>query len=375
MSKETQETEINWEDFSLDNILSDTFESVKEEEVKEEVEVKTEEKEETKEETKEEESKPETEEVEKEEKEKPETETEEVDETESVKSFYKLINDELGLEGDVDEEYLNAGISGIASYLKDIAASTIEQELDGIKEMGDGLMGDLYDYLKNGGKPEKFIKTFLQSPDYSDLTIEGEDNIINQKFVIKSLLEREGYDDEDIKDKIEGYEAAGITEKEAKIAKKKLGKLDEQSKQNLIKDQEQAMAEHKKRVENYWADVVHTIKTSSEIGGLPLNEAKKPDFIKYLTQKDKEGLTPYERKTKADKHAALKMAYASFLDFKYDDIKTKAKTEATKEVKKAITKFTDTGNKIATKAKEQTKEDGKDIDFSKWQLPFLKNNK
>ncbi len=368
-------TENNdFQEFSLENLLSESpvfvVEETKKDETKEEAktEIKEEVKPEVKVETKVEETKEEETEVE-------ETE-EETAEEDSILPFYKALNEELGIEmsEDVDKEYLDKGIPGLLSYLKDLTANTIEQELEEIKSLGDGIMGNLYEYLKNGGKPETFVKTYLQAPDYSEIPIEGEDNIKNQRMVVKDLLEKEGYDAEDIKDKLESFDASGILEKEAKIAIKKLNKLVEKDKQDLIKEQAVANEERNKKVAEYWDNVEHTIKTSTDIGGLPIPETKKTEFIKYLRERGKDGMTSYERELKTDKFAPMKAAYSQFLKHDYSTIKAKAKTEATKEIKKSLSKFTDTSGKLASKAKEKVEEGNKN-DFSNFKLSNILKNR
>ena len=122
-----------------------------------------------------------------------------VDDSEDVLNFYKTFNEKFGIEGvEISEDILNNGMDGVFDYLNDVKNTLVEQEKEQILSMGDGLLGDLYQYLSDGGDPKTFVKTFLEAPDYTEIDIAGEENINNQKLVVKQLLERLGDDPEDI---------------------------------------------------------------------------------------------------------------------------------------------------------------------------------
>lgn len=375
MSEENK-NEINWEAFDIETIFnqspSDTPDFLSRLENAEKVETKPEEKEKEEVEIKTDEVEIETEEKTEEVKEEVEEEVE-VDNSD-ILPFYEALNKELGIDDEIDPSKIEEGVPGILGYLKELTQNTLEAEREERRALGDGLIGELEDFLEAGGKPEDFKKTYFEQPDYSSLDISGEENVANQKAVIKALLEADGEEAEDINDRLETYENAGILEKEAKSAVKKLDKLNEVKKTKLIEEQKLQHQERLKQIENYWNTVETSIKTSKDIGGLPLPDNKKEAFIKYLRERGKDGLTQHERKLKSDAQASMKMAYASFLDFNFDSLKNTAKTEAVKEVRKAISRFTDTTSKVANKAKniEEKNNDKNKVSFEGFRLPFHK---
>lgn len=293
--------------------------------------------------------------------------------TEELLPFYSALNKELGIEEELKAEDLSEGIPGLIGYLKDIVKNTIDGERAEIMEMGNGLLGDLVKFLENGGNPDQFVDTFFKQIDYSKLSVEGDENISNQRQVVEDVLRKQGEDEADIKEKLTDYENAGILEKEAKTAIKKLTKYQNQDKVTLIEQQEKARIQAEENRKLYWDNVVNTIKNSEEIGGLPINKENKDKLAKHLTERGKDGLTNYERNLKTDKDRALKFAYVDMLNFDFSTLETKAKTKATQDIKKAITRFTDTGSKIASKSKNNEEETTKNnvVDFTKFKLPHL----
>lgn len=287
------------------------------------------------------------------------------DEDESLKPFYDALNKELGIE-DFKFDEVEEGIPGLMNYLKDIVHGTVDQEVESIKSMGDGLVGDLYDYLRNGGKVEEFKKTFLEPTPFSSLDIEDNEN--NQKAVLKAFLESQDYDKEEIADKLESYESAGILEKEAKSAQRKLIKIEEVNKQNFLKNQETAAKQREAQVQEYWTDIKNTITNSKEIGGFPIADKDKAAFYDYMSKPGKDGLTALQ-KLYMDKEASLRLAYAAFKDFKFENVVKKAKTETVKDVKKAITRFTDTNAKASKSSQYDIKTNNKP-DFQNFVLPI-----
>lgn len=262
------------------------------------------------------------------------------DDSSDLKPFYEALNKELGVN-EFDYDKVDEGIPGLMGYLKDVVTSSVESELENIKEMGNGLVGNLYEYLRNGGKPEEFVKTFLETPDMSKLDLADESN---QKAVLKAYLESQDFDKDEIDDKLESYDAAGILEKEAKSAQRKLEKIETARKEQFLAAQQQAAEQRKAQVDAYWNDIKETIDKADTIGGFPIDDKDRDAFFNYMAKPGKDGLTELQ-KLYNDKEQSLKLAYAAFKNFKFENVVKKAKTEAVKDVKKAITRFTDTNAK------------------------------
>ncbi len=283
--------------------------------------------------------------------------------------FYDTLNKELGIE-DFDVAEVEQGIPGLMSYLKTIVVNTVDSEVEDIKSLGDGLLGDMYEFLKNGGKVEDFKKVYFDSVDFKTIAIEGDDNEANQKLVISEYLKEQGFDADEIKEKLESYSETGLLEKESKTAKRKLEVIQDKRKTELVTRQQAARTEQESRVKAYWDDISETINKSDSIGGIPIPKGKKKEFADFLMLKDKDGLTGYQKKI-ANKEESLKLALASFLNHNYDSIKKEVKTEVTKDLKKTISRFTDTAAKSKSAVEIET--DTRKPDFSAFKLPNIHN--
>jgi len=266
-----------------------------------------------------------------------------VDEDE-VMAFYKGFHEVAGIETPEDFKP-EEGIAGIYNHLKDILVNSIEEETAEILSAGNGLVGDLYKYLADGGEPSKFVEVYLKPSEVSMLPIEGDDNEKNQDLVLTKMLELEGYEQDEIKAKIEKYTVAGIKEDEAKSAIRKLKKVEDSEKAKLLDEQSKASEAHQAKVQAQIEEVKTYIERSDEIGGLPISKDNKAKFFDYMFKVGKDGMTDMQRQTAQDKDRKLKMAYVSFLNFNLSDLKKDAKTAAVKDVKKALSRFTDTTSK------------------------------
>lgn len=347
---------IDFSSFSLENILSPTFEPPVEDDEDDEPEPEP-----TPEPTAENDPEPAP-------TPEPDPKAEEgVEEETDLTGFYEALNKELGVD-DFDVAFVEDGIPGLMGYLKTVVTNTIEDEVEQIKSMGDGILGDMYEYLKNGGKVEDFKQVYFDVINFKELPIEGDDNEANQKLAINEYLKELGFDEEERKDKIESYTSAGLLEKESRTAVKKLAVNQEQRQKALVENQTRAREAQETKVREYWDNVVNTINKADSIGGLPIPKNKKQDFIKYLTVRDKDGLTEYQRKT-ANTEESLKLALASFTGYDYASIKKEAKTEVTKDIKKTISRFTDTSAKSRSSI-EVDVETNKKPDFSAFKLPI-----
>ncbi len=286
----------------------------------------------------------------------------------SLVPLVELLNKDLGIDDFKSEDFQDS-VEGLTGYIKEIVTGTVQYELDTIKNMGDGLVGQLYEFLANGGEVSTFKQMFLESPDYSSITVEGDDNLANQKLVIDEYLKSQEYDEDERKIKIEKYEASGILEDEAKSAVKRLAKQQDAQKANALKSQEDARKNRETEIKNYWENIENTIKTSKDIGGLPIPENKKQEFINHIMKRDKDGMTPYERRLKSDPLANIKAAYADFMNYEFADLKKSVKTEVVRDLKKSLSRYTDKNAK-SSKSNTPDVDTSTRTDFKAFKLPI-----
>lgn len=355
------EETINFDDFKLENILNPANVEIEEEETEEEevevVETTTDEPEPApepvKSKSKKEESPVETVE---------ETNEEEEDSL-NFKPFVQALHDKFGWEFD-DETLEENTFEGVINHLGSIVESNVQAIMDEELSIGDGTLKKMYEYIKDGGDPKRFVDTYFRPVDYSALELADNDEL--QERVITDLLAKQGYDDEEIKDKLDTYKEANILEKEATVAARKMAQFDKVEKEKLIENQKQSLETARAREQEYWNEVKTKISSWDKVGDFPIIDKDKPVFFDYLSKRDKEGKTQYQRDLETDKEAAIKMAYIQYKKFNLESIKKSVKTDVSKEVKKTISKFSDANSK--SKSSNETIENANK--YTNFKLPW-----
>jgi hypothetical protein len=352
------EETINFDDFKLENILNPTNVEINEEEEEETEEVAN---------VTTEEVEPEPVKTKDKKEEKAPEPVEETDEDEEdsldFKPFVQALHDKFGWEFD-DETLEENTFEGVIDHLGSIVESNVQAIMDEELSIGDGTLKKMYEYIKDGGDPKRFVDTYFRPVDYSTLELSDNDEL--QERVITDLLAKQGYDTDEIKDKLDTYKDANILEKEAIVAAKKMAQFDKVEKEKLLENQKQSLEIAKQKEHEYWNDVKSKISSWDKVGDFPIIDKDKPMFFEYLSKRDKEGKTQYQRDLETDKEASIKMAYIQYKKFNLESIKKSVKTEISKDVKKTISKFSDSNGK--SKSSNETIENANK--YTSFKLPW-----
>jgi hypothetical protein len=359
-----ESNEVNFDDFSIENMfMGNPINNSIEDEIEDEIIEPTIEPEADPEpiiEKKEDKSKSSSKEkdTEKEENENGE-ESEEVD----FKPFVQAFHEKFGWE--FDESTLeDNSLDGLINHFSNIVESNVDSLLEEKLSIGDGTLKKLYDFVSEGGDPKAFMEKYYNPLDYSALDLADDDHL--QERVIRDLLSRQGYDNEEIDEKISTYKDASILEKEAETAKKKLFKIQEKEKETIVENQKKQNEENKNKVKAYWEDVKATIKSWDSVGNFPILEKDKSAFFDYLTKPDKNGVTQYQKELSEDKAASIKMAYIQFKKFNTASLKNAVESDVVKKVKNSLNKF----NSANKSGKSNEVREQSASNFSDFKLPW-----
>lgn len=258
-------------------------------------------------------------------------------EVEEVEYDYKPLIETMAEFGILDvaegDEY-----EGTAEDLVEKFESTVNKRvlkgLEDYKESIPELGKQFLDYLEQGGDPKKFVEAQSAVLDYDNLDLSDEDN---QKAVIKEWLKAQDYSNEEIKETLQDYEDSLLLEKQAKLAVKKLEKLDNQRTQLLVKEQEQQAQVIENQIKEYVTGVQTFIKGSNEIAGLAINTNEKQVFEDYLFKKDKSGLTQYQKDINEDpQKTQIELAFIKFKKYDFSKVAKKAESTAAQKIRKSI---------------------------------------
>lgn len=192
-----------------------------------------------------------------------------------------------------------------------------------------------------GGSTSEFFKTYQNSSEFSLGDIEDEDY---QDNLIRHQLQKEGWDKDEIEDRLEYLTD---TNRKAKFAEKyhiRLEKEIEQEKRALREQMEEQKQRAKQQEEEFKNNIKDILSTSSEIKGLKISDKDKSTILNFLTKKDQKVdgnivVTGFQRKLSEvfkDPNKIVLLAKIVNDDFDFSSIEKSSVTKKTKEVKRNI---------------------------------------
>lgn len=212
----------------------------------------------------------------------------------------------------------------------------INEYKESIPELGQQFL----DYLEKGGDPRKFLEAQSEPMDFSSLDLTDEST---QKNVVREFLKSQDYTTEEIKEMLQDYEDSMLLEKQAKLAVKKLEKIQEKQTEILIKQQEIEVKQREQSLAEYVGTVKKLIKDSKEIAGLEVTDAEKKQVEDYLFKRDKTGLTQYQKELNEDPiKTQLELAFLKFKKYDFAKVAKKAQNSAAAKIRNSIVAKTET---------------------------------
>ena len=274
----------------------------------------------------------------------------EEDESEHITSFFDALSEKIGWD-DIDEEDKPKTAEELIQYFANIIeenskpdyASEEVEKLDAFVRQG----GDIRAYFEI----DKEI-------DLDDLDLEDENT---QRAVVKQLLKEKGFNSKQIEKKLSKYEDAGILEDEATDAIEDLKEIQEQKKQQLLKNQEKAFKEKQEQQRQLYNNVVSEIKGLETIRGIKVPEKDKRALIDYILKPDTDGQTKYYKDyIKGGVKSLIESAYFTMnADKLISAAESKGRT-------KAVDKFKSSLRSTSVTAKSSRMQNFNDDDNSIW---------
>lgn len=201
-----------------------------------------------------------------------------------VSGFFDAISEKLGWEFGEDEEKPKDVESLIDYFTK-----MIEEESKPAYHSEE--VEALDNFVKQGGDIKKYL-TIDSEIDLDNLDMDEEDN---QKAIVKKLLKEKGFSDKQIEKKVSKYEDAGLLEDEAQDALEDLKEINEQKKEQLLKEQKKQHEQQLQIQQSFYNGVVDEIKGLNNIRGIAVPEKDKKVLIDYILKPDTDGRTKYQK--------------------------------------------------------------------------------
>lgn len=195
-------------------------------------------------------------------------------------------------------------------------------------------------FKKNGGRTEDFFKTVANNS--SVLSGDIEDERFQDKIIRKQLSE-EGWDDEEIQDRLENL---AKFDKKQTVAEKYYNKIkiDQKKKADeLLRKQEEYRRSLEQNKANFKNTVKETLNKVQEVRGIRITTKDRASLFNFITKEDQvvgdRNVTGFQRAiTEAvqDPEKMLLLAKLLASDFDMTDLEKKAKLTETKKIKENL---------------------------------------
>lgn len=191
-----------------------------------------------------------------------------------------------------------------------------------------------------GGSTAEFFKAYQDSPELGEGDIEDENY---QDSLIRYQLQKEGWEKDEIEDRLEYLTDSGKKEKFAERYHNKIQKENELKKQNLVKQAEENRKQAKQQEEQFKLSIKDTLESNTEINGIKFTDKDKNNLVTFLTKREKlqdgREITGFQRKLSESFSDPKKIALLAKIlndDFDFSSFEKSAITKKTREVKRNI---------------------------------------
>jgi hypothetical protein len=192
-----------------------------------------------------------------------------------------------------------------------------------------------------GGSTQDFFNSYSKSSEIGLGDIKDEDY---QDALIRRQLQKEGWDKEDIEDRLEYLTESNKKSKFAERYHQKLAQEIEEDKQALLEQTELQKQRVKEQEDNFKGSIKKTLDESEDFKGIKISPEEKNTILNFLTKKDQKidnnkSITGFQKTLSEafnDPNKVVLIAKLLRDDFDFSTIEKSAVTKKTKQVRKNI---------------------------------------
>jgi len=194
-------------------------------------------------------------------------------------------------------------------------------------------------FKTEGGSTQEFFNVYMKSNELpTDGDIEDEDY---QDDIIRYQLREEGWDKDEIEDRLAYLTDQGRKQKVAEKYAEKLKEKDQKTKQSLLKNAEAQKQAVKQNEENFKNNLKKVLDDTEDISGFKISKEDKSKILNFLTKKDQKisdtkSVTGFQKKIAEvfqDTNKMILLAKLVQSDFDMSDFEKQVKTKTTRKVK------------------------------------------
>lgn len=228
---------------------------------------------------------------------------------------------------------------GIMKLARDSSNLMAQKAVEQLFE-ADPVLKQHFEFKKLGGDSKKFIDTFYPETDWSEVKL-SEDDESQWDETLKADMRQKGFDSETIESMLKDFEIAGTKKERASKALVSLQTGQKTAKETLIAQQRAAKEQAEKDALENWKQVETLVKTSNSFKGIPIKEAEKSDFLRYISETDEKGMTARDRALQSFKlEDSLLLDYLLFKNFDIGRmVEVKAETKKASSLKERLQKL------------------------------------
>ena len=196
------------------------------------------------------------------------------------------------------------------------------------------------EYVLNGGESRDFMQAYDPQLDYNQVSFD-EDDTRSQKAILSDYFVTKGHDQNFINELLTDYEDTGKLYQKAESARVALGKMQEQSRSQLIEQQKQQRAQQEEQQEEFWNGVYETIDSTDDFAGISIPNREKSKFFDYISNPvTNDGRTQRDLDhSEAEMETKLAIDYLMFKGFDLSKlVETKARTSNAKSLRDRISR-------------------------------------
>jgi hypothetical protein len=267
------------------------------------------------------------------------------DESELIEPFVDLLHEELGWE--VDDEEKPKSISEFVDYIKSVVDQNAQNNFASEE------VAQLNEYIRSGGDIHSFYSSAYGAADVDIDRLDISD-VQNQRYVVANNLRNKGYSDERINRTISRFEDSGILEEEAEDAVVELKETVERNRQAVVEQQRQQAEQQRYEEVEFFNGVKEEVSKIDNVRGLPITRQDRDQLLRYIFQRDRDGVTQYQRDYYKDlKRNLIESAYFTMKgDSLVNGVKQKAETNAARALRERLKSKTTYGKNSKAIEKE-----------------------
>ena len=251
-------------------------------------------------------------------------------EAQQVGLFFDALGNSLGWNMDeIDEKDRPLTVDQLTEYMKDVVAE------NSVPQYADERIQALDEYVKNGGKFEDFYARQQEALTLDNIDLEDENN---QKAVVRELMKRSGYTDEQINKKISRYEDSDMLYEESEDALDRLKQLRQAEVEEATRQQEEAARQQEEQSRQFFNTVTNDINSLTNIRGIAIPKEDRKALFDYIFKVDQNGQSQYTKDF--NKNLSKNLIESAYFTMKADALISSAKntgeTSAAEKLRKML---------------------------------------